>query len=152
MLFALIVLQVVQVAILWLHDWLPVPPLNDVKAVRAEDTMTRLVFVTFVQSAPYTIGLAYSLLEMFDGFEGWLRYWLWISYGLLFLGEIRAWWIPYLVWSDPPRTARYRVLFGQTHAFLPERNGIRPNTLHVLLHSCTAATLVVLTLLAADGA
>jgi hypothetical protein len=35
-------------------------------------------------------------------------------------------------------------MFGNTHAFLPERNGIRPNTLHILLHACTAATLVLL--------
>ncbi len=148
---ALILLQVVQVAILWLHDWLPVPPLNDVKAVRAADSVTRLVFVTFIQSVPYTIGLTYSVLEVSSGFEHWLRYWLWISYGLLFLGEIRAWWVPYLVRSDPPRAARYRMMFGRTHAFLPECNGIQPNTLHVLLHGCTAATLVVLTLLSVDG-
>jgi hypothetical protein len=35
-------------------------------------------------------------------------------------------------------------MFGTTHAFLPERNGIRPNTLHVILHILTLATLVVL--------
>ena len=38
----------------------------------------------------------------------------------------------------------YQAMFGATHAFLPEHNGVRPNTLHVLLHACTAATLVVL--------
>jgi len=150
MLYGLIALQAVQVAILWLHDWLPVPPLNDVRAVRAADSIARLVFVTLIQSVPYTIGLACSIREMADGFPGWLRYWLWISYGLLFFGEIRAWWVPYLVRSDPQRALRYRAMFGRTHAFLPEHNGIRPNTLHVLLHTCMAATLVVLTLVAAD--
>ena len=35
-------------------------------------------------------------------------------------------------------------MFGGTHAFLPERNGVRPNTLHVVLHGCTAATLAVM--------
>jgi hypothetical protein len=42
------------------------------------------------------------------------------------------------------RAARYQAMFGQTHAFLPERNGIRPNTLHVILHAATLTTLVVL--------
>jgi len=35
-------------------------------------------------------------------------------------------------------------MFGATHAFLPEHNGIRPNTLHILLHTSTAALLIVL--------
>lgn len=145
MLTILIALQAVQVAILWLHDWLPVPPLNDVRAVRAGHSVTRLVLMTIVQSGPYTIGLAFSLLEQGSGFAFWLWCWLWISYGVLFLGELTAWWTPYLVRTEPQRAERYRVMFGRTHAFLPERIGIRPNTLHVFLHACTAATLLALT-------
>jgi hypothetical protein len=57
-----------------------------------------------------------------------------------------AWWLPYLVKAEPARAERYRAMFGSTHAFLPERNGVRPNPLHVALHVCTAATLVVLAL------
>ena len=144
MLGLLVALQAVQVAILWLHDWAPLPPLNDVAAVRAADSTRRLVVVTLVQSVPYSIGLAYSVVGLSEGFPGWLWYWLWISYGLLFLGELRAWWLPYLVTREPARAARYQAMFGATHAFLPEHNGVRPNTLHVLLHACTAATLVVL--------
>ena len=49
----------------------------------------------------------------------------------------------------PERAARYQVMFGATRAFLPERNGIRPNTLHVILHIVTLATLAVLGALAA---
>ena len=144
MLGLLVALQAVQVAILWLHDWAPLPPLNDVAAVRAADSTGRLIVVTLVQSVPYTVGLTYSVIGLSAGFPGWLWDWLWISYGLLFVGEVRAWWLPYLVRREPARAARYRALFGATHAFLPERNGVRPNTLHVLLHACTAATLLVL--------
>lgn len=147
MLALLIALQAVQVAILWLHDWLPLPPLNDVSAVRAADSTGRLVIVTLIQSAPYTIGLVFSLVGRPADVPGWLWYWLWISYGMLFIGELRAWWLPYLIRPEPDRAARYAALFGSTHAFLPVHNGIRPNTLHVILHVCTAATLVVLTLL-----
>ena len=141
---ALIAFQLAQVLILWLHDWFPVPPLNDIGAVRQADSISRLVRVTIIQSAPYTIGLIGSVLAWGRSWPEWLGPWLWISYGLLFAGELRAWWIPYLVKAEPNRAARYRAMFGRTHAFLPERNGVRPNTLHVALHACTAATLALL--------
>jgi hypothetical protein len=145
MLLLLIALQAVQVAFLWLHDWAPLPPLNDVKAAREADSTSRLALVTLIQSGPYSIGLI-SLIELKGGFHTWLWYWLWISYSALFLGELRAWWVPYLLKAEPDRAARYRTLFGATHSFLPERNGMKPNTLHIILHAFTAATLVVLAL------
>jgi hypothetical protein len=40
-------------------------------------------------------------------------------------------------------------MFGATHAFLPERNGIRPNTLHVILHVATVLLLIMLCVLTA---
>jgi hypothetical protein len=35
-------------------------------------------------------------------------------------------------------------MFGHTHSFLPQRNGLVPNTAHILLHLATASTLLVL--------
>lgn len=131
----LIALQAVQVAIRWLRDWAPLPPLNDVAAVRAVDSTARGVGVTLVQSAPHAVGLAFSLVGLTKGPPQWLWDGLWISYGLLFAGELRAWWLPYLVRPEPLRAARYKVLFGAAHAFPPEHNGIRPNTPHVVLHA-----------------
>jgi hypothetical protein len=43
---------------------------------------------------------------------------------------------------EPARAARYAVLFGATHRFLPLRNGLAPNTLHVILHAATPAILI----------
>jgi hypothetical protein len=83
-------------------------------------------------------------------YPAWLFWWLWISYGLLFVGELKAWWIPCLFHPEPERAARYQAMFGTTHAFLPERNSIRPNTLHVILHILTLTTLVVLGALTAQ--
>jgi hypothetical protein len=144
----LIALQLFQVAFLWIHDWVPLGNLNDVAAVRRQDSVTRLVRVTLIQSVPYSIGLFYSVLAYshHHRFPAWLESWLWISYGLLFAGEINAWWLPYLTQPSPQRAARYQAMFGRTHAFLPHRHGIVPNTLHCLLHAPTAATLVVLSL------
>jgi hypothetical protein len=38
-------------------------------------------------------------------------------------------------------------MYGATHAFLPERNGIRPNTLHLIFDLVTVAILITLALL-----
>ena len=144
MLTFLIILQIVQVVILWAHDWVPLGRLNDIAAVQAHDTRSRLVTVTIVQSLPFTIGLFATITYARYGHPGWVWNWLWISYAVLLAGELRAWWWPYLFRPDPERAARYRRMFGRTSAFLPERNGIVPNTLHTILHASTAVTLVAL--------
>jgi hypothetical protein len=140
----LITLQAVQVVILWVHDWLPLGPLNDVRSVQAEDTRTRLVVVTLIQSVPYTLGLLFTVAFRETHHPMWVWDWLWVSYLLLFAGELRAWWLPYLLRAEPERAARYEKMFGGTHAFLPIRNGIVPNTLHCVLHAATACTLLAL--------
>jgi hypothetical protein len=93
---------------------------------------------------PYTIILIFTARYFGNALPHWLERVLWISYSLLMLGQIRAWWVPYLFRADPTRIARYEIMFGNTHSFLPKRNGVVPNTAHILLHACTAATLVVL--------
>jgi hypothetical protein len=140
----LLALQGFQVLFLWAHDWVPLGRLNDVTAVRRADSLGRLVVVTLIQSVPFTVGLVFSCLSFGRAYPGWLNSWLWWSYGLLFVGQMRAWWVPYLLSAEPARAARYREMFGRTHSFLPVRNGMVPNTAHVLLHVATAATLGVL--------
>jgi hypothetical protein len=140
----LIALEAFQVAFLWIHDWVPLGRLNDVGAVRRADSLQRLVIVTIVQSVPFTVGLIFSAKHLGNAYPHWLIMWLWISYSLLFIGELRAWWVPYLLKADPERALRYQQMFGDTHSFLPARNGIVPNTTHILLHLATAATLLIL--------
>jgi hypothetical protein len=137
----LIALQAAQVLFLAVHDWVPLGRLNDVAAVRSQDTTSRLTVVTLIQTAPFAYGLLYSVLDFGKPYPGWLMRWLAISYLILLIGQLRAWWLPYLLRPEPLRAARYRVMFSQTHSFLPERNGIVPNTAHVLLHVATLATL-----------
>ena len=146
----LFALQCFHVLFLGLHDWIPLGTLNDVKAVRKANTGYKLVAGTVISLTPFAIGLAASAIYFRRAYPAWLFWWLWISYGLLFVGELTAWWIPYLVRPEPERAARHQVMFGATHAFLPERNGIRPNTLHVILHAVTLTTLVVLGALTAQ--
>jgi hypothetical protein len=147
----LVALQAFHVAFLLLHDWVPLGRLNDVQAVRAENPGGRLLKTTLVSAAAYVVGLAATAFYFYSSgrFPDWVRWWLWISYGFLFYGELNAWWIPYLTGAKPERAERYKKMFGKTHAFLAEKNGIRPNTLHAILHVATLATLVVLGVIAA---
>ena len=142
----LLLLQVLQVAFLALHDWLPIPPLNDVAAVRGVDSTSRLVAVTLIQTLPFALGLWFCFRVFPLPYPHWLRTYLLVSYGILALGQLRAWWIPYLLRPEPVRAARYQTMFGNTHSLLTKRNGIVPNTLHVLLHAATTATLAMLAL------
>lgn len=146
----LLVLQSFHVLFLTLHDWIPLGRLNNVQEVRKANPGQGLVVTTMISTAPFAVGLAASAIYSGGDYPAWLIWWLWISYILLFSGELVAWWIPYLFRPEPERAARYRLMFGATHSFLPERNGIRPNTLHVILHILTLTTLVVLAAVAAE--
>lgn len=141
---ALLVFQAFVVAFLWLHDWVPLGRLNDVAAVRSQDTLTRLIGVTIVQSVPWSVGLVFSAVHFGHSYPHWLQMWLWGSYIFLVVGVIRAWWVPYLFGADTRRITRYRIMFGNTHSFLPERNGIVPNTAHILLLLAGIGVLLVL--------
>jgi hypothetical protein len=118
-----------------IHDWIPLGRLNNLSAVRAADTTFRLLLVTAVSTLPFAIGLAGCIYYASTRFPEWLMTLLWISYIAGAYGMLRAWWIPYLFVPDPVRAARYQARFAHTHAFLPARNGIRPDTLHVSFHA-----------------
>ncbi len=146
--WGLFALQVFHVLFLSLHDWMPLGSLNDLRAVQAENSRSKLIADTLMGAAPFAFGLAASAVHLGQRLPAWLFDYLAISYVLLFIGELQAWWIPYFFRPDPARAARYQAMFGRTQAFLPPRNGIRPNTLHVILHIATLATLVVLAAIA----
>jgi hypothetical protein len=137
-------LQVLQVAILLLHDWIPLPPLNDVRAARRGHTLGAIALGTVVSSLLPSVGLVLSWLYWKSGWPNWLHIYLMAAYGFLFVGELEAWWIPCLVSPQPKRAAEYEAMYGNTWGFLPQCNGIRINALHFLLHAATLATLLVL--------
>jgi hypothetical protein len=137
-------LQAFNVAFLLLHDWIPLGHLNNLTAIRSQDKLARSVFVTVLPAVPAAICLFFSARYFGRSFPDWLEMWLWITYGIFLVGMLRAWWIPYLVAPDPQRAERYQTIFAGTHAFLPRRNGIVPDTLHVVFHAAVVATLLVL--------
>jgi hypothetical protein len=101
----LLALQAFQVLFLLIHDWMPLGRLNDVAAVRSQDTLGRLVRVTAIQTIPFAIGPYFSARYFGAGYPHWLVMWLWISYALLFIGQFRAWWVPYLLKPEPKRAS-----------------------------------------------
>jgi hypothetical protein len=137
-------LQTLVVAFLLFHDWIPLGRLNNLAAIRGQDTLLRSIFVTLLPAVPAAIGLFFSARHFGQSYPDWLEMLLWITYGLFIAGMLRAWWIPYLVLPDPERAARYQIIFAGTHSFLPRRNGMVPDTLHTLFHLVTLATLVAL--------
>jgi hypothetical protein len=148
---ALIALQCFVVLFVGLHNWIPLGSLNDVKAVRSVFPTGKLLVTTLTNFTPAAIGLAGSVFYFRRGFPGWLFWFLWIFYGLACYGSLKAWWIPYLFRAEPERAARDQVMYGSTHAFLPERNGVRPNTLHFIFDVATLAILGLLAVLTAQS-
>jgi hypothetical protein len=137
-------LQSTVVLFLLLHDWVSLGSLNNLGAIRKEDSFARSIFVTLLPALPAAIGLFYSAKHFGRTYPDWLEMLLWTTYSVFVLGLLRAWWIPYLVKADPERAARYQIIFAGTHRFLPERNGMAPDTLHTAFHIVTVATVVVL--------
>lgn len=131
-----------------LHDWLPLGKFNDIRGVHSADSRSRLAMVMILSTLPFAICLAASAYYASARFPMWLVWLLWISYGVGLYGILKTWYVPYLFVPDPVRATRYQMMFGGTHSFLPVRNGIVPNTLHVLFHAIffvTTALLLVLT-------
>jgi hypothetical protein len=125
----LLALQGLVVAILALHDWVPLGAFNKVREIRARNKLTQLVTVTALQTLPFAFGLVCSAFYRYSPYPTWLYGWLWISYAAMFLGQVQAWWIPYIIRS--PRALRVR-------------DRVTPNTLHLILHLATIAILVLL--------
>ena len=149
MLTLLLALQAFHVLFLLLHDWVPLGSLNNIAAVRAENSLPKLLLGTAISTSFFLYGFIVSVLHRSGPYPHWLLWYLLISYLFLFYGELQAWWIPYFGHPQPERAARYKVMFANTHAILPARNGIPLNTLHILLHAFTLATIIVLAIIMA---
>ena len=145
---AFLVCQSLVVLFIALHDWVPLGALNNLAGIRQVDTTGKLLLGTIVSTLPFAIGLAASLVYRTSGFPAWLWYWLWATYIACFYGVVRAWYLPYFFGGDSQRVARYQARFAGTHSFLPIRNGIVPDTLHVCFHALLLCTLMLLGTLA----
>ena len=143
----LVALQCFVALFVTFHNWIPLGSLNNVRGVRIAFPTGKLFFTTLLNFTPVAIGLAATIFYFGRTYPGWVFWWLWITYGLFCYGSLKAWWIPYLVRNDPALVARYKTMYTGTHSLLPERNGIRPDTLHMTFDAVTVAILIDLAVL-----
>ncbi len=80
-------LQAAVVLFLLLHDWVNLGSLNNLAAIHGEDQLLRRVFVTLLPSVPVAIGLFYSARYFGQSYPHWLEILLWITYGVLLIGD-----------------------------------------------------------------
>ena len=111
-------LQTVVVVFLLFHDWVKLGRLNNLATIRSQDTLQHRIFVTLLPGLPTAIGLFYSVRYFGQGYPHGLEMLLWITYGVLLVGLLRAWWIPYLLVADPKRAGALSGHFRR-HALLP---------------------------------
>ncbi|ENH95532.1 hypothetical protein J416_15607 [Gracilibacillus halophilus YIM-C55.5] len=118
------------------QDWVPLGPLNDVQAILQESTVNEIFIKSTVGAGQVLLILIGVLCYVGKRYPIIIKLWLIIHQISIFVGALFDWWFPYFFgYGADQRTQRYQEMFGQTHSFLPEMNGITPNTLHVLFHS-----------------
>lgn len=117
------------------QDWAPLGSLNDIQAIREEQSFNELLTVTLINVTQILILMVLVITFMGKRYPIWIKLWLIIHPVCIFAGVLLAWWIPYLFgYGAEQKVERYNQMFGDTHAFLPVMNGIVPNTLHFLFH------------------
>jgi hypothetical protein len=135
MLISFVVLQIVLLLFMVFHDWIPLPPLNDITALRLRDNNLYRLTGSVVNGAMVVVPLTLSLTYYGRPIEGLrLPVIITVCYALLTLGTLLSWWVPYLFGSSQGHKEQFDK-FKNTHHFLPARGeNVVPNTLHVLLH------------------
>lgn len=135
-----LVFQAVMLIFVLFHDFLPLPPFNDVKALQNHSSRPMLLLAAVINGLFFAVPFVLSLTLM----GNWIARLVIIGlYLWIFLGELRAWWLPYFFGAKPKLVEENQMLYGNTHAFLPKRHGIVPNTAHVFLHILTFLTLLL---------
>lgn len=128
-----ILLQVILLFFMTCHDWIHLPPLTDIRELEKRSTKKgRLINSTiffFIVFIPLLLTLIYK-----PNFPLWVLITIISFYGLLSLGTILSWWVPYFFGSSEKHKADFKE-YQNTHHFLPARgDNVIPNTLHVILH------------------
>ncbi|MGQ3890186.1 hypothetical protein ACQUW5_14305 [Legionella sp. CNM-1927-20] len=135
MLLFFICLQIILLLFMLFHDWIPIPPFNDVTALKSADSYTYRLLGSCINGIAVLIPLLITLNYYYKpGIPLPAAFTIFLFYSLLTIGTILSWWIPYFLGSSQKHKAQFSK-FKNTHHFLPARhNNVIPNTLHVILH------------------
>lgn len=130
-----ILLQLILLFFMIFHDWISVPPFNNIEALKISDgnlhrllgsaTNGILILIPLIITLIYRQKSHFSFLAIIN---------ISIFYFFLTIGTILSWWTPYFFGSSQKQKQLFSK-FKNTHYFLPKRgDNIIPNTLHVILH------------------
>jgi len=131
--YLFIAIQIILLFFMTFHDWMHLPPLTDIREIEKHSTVTgrmiNSIIFFFLIFIPLSLTLFYQ-----PNFPCWVSITITFIYGLLTLGTITSWWIPYIMGSSESHKQGF-VEYKSTHHFLPTRgDNVTPNTLHVILH------------------
>nr|WP_246187584.1 hypothetical protein [Ornithinibacillus caprae] len=128
------------------QDWVPLGSLNDVQAIAEDRSFNELFLVTLIGVVQILLLMTFVVIFIGKRYPIWIKLWLVIHQICIFAGVLIDWWIPYFFgYGAEQRVERYNQMFGDTHSFLPELNGIVPNTLHTMFHT-TLLICIILTI------
>ena len=130
-----ILLQSVLLLFMLFHDWIPIPPFNDIAALKKVDSYFYRLFGSLINGVVVFIPMMLTwkfygshTIALPDSIT------IFSFYFLITIGTILSWWIPYFFGSSTQHKQRF-TKFKNTHHFLPERRDhVIPNTLHIILH------------------
>ncbi len=128
-----ILIQTILLVIMPLHDWVHLPPLTDVHELKKHHSITDRLITSIIFAITIATPLLLTILYR-SSLPLWVIITLVLIYGMISLGTVFSWWIPYLFGSP----AQHKTAFAEyrfTHRFLPARDdNVIPNTFHVILH------------------
>jgi hypothetical protein len=131
-----------QLLVFLLHDIVPLGRWNNLAVIGRAVPLRRRIVGALINSGLGLLALFFFHLKAMHH-DPMAMTWLIVLQAFMVFGEIRWWWYPYFAGASPELVARLRPNWEDTVAFLPERNGIRPNALHCVMHGLTLAGLVL---------
>lgn len=149
MLITFITLQFILLLFMLFHDWVSIPPLTNIPALKAASSNSYLLLGSVINGTSVIIPLIITLLYFTKTHIPLLAAIIVTDfYFVLTVGTILSWWTPYFFGSSSKHKTRF-AKFKDTHHFLPARgDNVIPNTLHVILHlqvwACLAISLYFL--------
>jgi len=143
MIIFFILLQFALLFFMLFHDWLPIPPFNDIAALKKANSNCWRLIGSLINGGCVIVPLWLTLKYFDSTMPSSAAITVIIFYLVLTVGTILSWWVPYLFGSSENHKQRFSK-FNNTHHFLPKHgDNIIPNTLHVILHLQVWACLLI---------
>ena len=128
-----ITLQITLFFFMTFHDWVHLPPLTDIRELEKYSTFRGRLINSAIFAFTILIPLGFTVACQ-PYVPMWVSGILVFFYGVLTLGTLVSWWVPYFFGNLPFHEEHFKE-YVNTHHFLPARgDNVIPNTMHVMLH------------------